>query len=149
MSTRGELRIDPGSLEVPGDEAFLQFVVVHSERSVTAAVLRRATELLSGLNARILLVAVHTVPYPAPLASASTSHAYLVEQLVDLAGQCSLPITPQVVLARYWEEGFRFVLQEESTVLVGTKKHLWRTHEERLAFRLAKDGHHVALLHVA
>jgi hypothetical protein len=149
MNTRGELRIDPGSLELPSDEAVLQFVVVHSERSVTAAVLKRATELLSGLNAQILLVAVHAVPFPAPLAGASSSHAYLVEQLVDLACQCSLPITPQVVLARYWEEGFRFVLQEESTVLVGTRKRLWRTDEERLACRLAKDGHKVALLHVA
>ncbi len=149
MNTRGELRIDPGSLEIPGDEAVLQFVVVYSERSVTAAVLRRATELLSGLNARVLLAAVHTVPFPAPLASASASHAHLVEQLVDLASQCSLPITPQVVMARYWEEGFRFLLQEESTVLVGTKKRFWRTHEERLACTLAKDGHKVALLHVA
>jgi hypothetical protein len=149
MNTRGELRIDPGSLELSGDEAVLQFVVVHSERSVTAAVLRRATELLSGLNARILLVAVHTVPFPAPLASASASHAHLVEQLIDLACQCPLPITPQVVLARYWEEGFRFVLQEESTVLVGTRNRLWRTHEERLALTLTQDGHKVALLHVA
>ena len=149
MKARGELRIDPGTLERPGDEAVFQCVVVHSERSVTAAVLRRATELLSGLNARILLVAVHTVPFPAPLTGASASHAHLVEQLVDLASQCSLPVTPQVVLARYWEEGFRFVLREESTVLVGTRKRLWRTDEERLASTLANDGHKVALLHVA
>jgi hypothetical protein len=149
MNTRGQLRIDPGTLELPDDEAVFQCVVVHSERSLTAAVLRRATELLSGLNAHILLVAVHTVAFPAPLAGASASHAYLVEQLVDLACQCPLPITPQVVLARYWEEGFRFLLQEESTVLVGTKKRPWRAQEEHLALTLAKDGHKVALLHVA
>ena len=41
-----------------------------------------------------------------------------------------LPVTPQVVLARGREEGFRYVLKPESTVLVGTRKHLWRTAEE-------------------
>jgi hypothetical protein len=149
MHTRGELTIDPGSLESLGDQAVMQLVVIHSERSITAAVLKRAAELVSGLNARVLLAAVHTVPFPAPFASASTSHAHLVAQLADLASQCSLPVIPHVVMARYREEGFRFLLQEESTVLVGTKKHFWQTHEERLAGVLAKDGHKVALLHVA
>jgi hypothetical protein len=149
MNTRGELKINPDSLELTGDEAEMQLVVVHSEPSVTAAVLQRAAKLLSGLNARVLLVAVHSVPFPASFASASSSHAHLVGQLADLASQCSLPVTPHVVMARGWEEGFRFVLQEESTVLVGTRKGLWRTHEERLAGILAKDGHKVALLHVA
>ena len=149
MNTRGELRIDPGSLDLPGDAAVMQVVVVHSEVSVTAAVLQRAAEWVSGLNARVLLVAVHTVPYPAAFASASASHAHLVGQLADLASQCSLAVTPHVVMSRYREEGFRFVLPEESTVLVGTKKRLWRTPEERLASVLAKDGHKVVLFHVA
>jgi hypothetical protein len=149
MNTRGELTVDPGSLEWLGAEAEMQVVVVHSEPSVTAAVLRRAAALVSGLNARVLLVAVHTVPFPAPFASASAAHAHLVGQLADLAGQCSLPVTSHVVMSRYREEGFRFLLQEESTVLVGTRKCLWQTREERLARVLAKDGHKVALLHVA
>lgn len=127
----------------------MQLVVVHSEQSVTAAVLKRASELVSGLNASVLLLAVHTVPYPAAFASASASHAYLIEQLADLASQCSLPVTPHIVMARYREEGFQYVLQEESMVLVGTKKRLWQTREERLACILANAGHKVALFHVA
>ena len=149
MNTRGEVTVDPGSLERLGAEAEMQVVVVHSEPSVTAAVLRRAAALVSGLNASVLLIAVHTVPFPASFASASVSHAHLVGQLADLAGQCSLPVTSHVVMARYREEGFRFLLREESTVLVGTRQCLWQTREERLARILAKDGHKVALLHVA
>jgi hypothetical protein len=148
MNSRGELRIDPGSLERGDGEAVMQLVVVYSEPHVTAVVLERAAELVAGLNAHVLLVAVHTVPFPAPLASASASHAHLVRQLADLATQSALPVTPQIVMARYWEEGFRFALREESTVLVGMRKHFWTTHEERLARILARDGHHVALLRV-
>ncbi len=149
MKSRGELRIDPGSLEREGGGSEMQLVVVHSEISVTAAVLKRAVELVSGLNATILLIAVHTVPFPAEFASASVAHAHLVGQLADLADRCSVPVIPHVVMARGREEGFRFALQEESTVLVGTKSHLWQTAEERLARALAGDGHQVALLHVA
>ena len=148
MRSRGALRIDPGSLELGGDRAVMQIVVVHSRRSLTAAVLQRTGELLSGLNAGVLLVAVHAVPFPASFASATASHAHLVGELADLAGQCYLPVTSRIVMARYWEEGFRHLLREESTILVGTKKRLWRTAEEHLARTLAKDGHHVALLHV-
>ena len=149
MNARGELRINPGSLEPLGDGAAIQFVVLHSERSVTAAVLERAAELVSGLDANVLLIAVHTVPFPASFASASVSHAALVCEVADLASQCSLPVTPHVVMARYRDEGFRFVLPEESTVLVGTRKRPWQTQEERLARVLAKHGHKVLLFHVA
>lgn len=149
MNARGELRIDPGSLELEGGQAAMQFVVIHSERSITAAVLERAAELVSGLNASILLLAVHTVPFPAPFASGSATHAHLVAEVADLAAQCSLPVTPHVVMARYREEGFRYLLQGESTVLVGARKRPWQTQEERLARALAKDGHKVILLHVA
>jgi hypothetical protein len=51
MNTRGELTVDPGSLEPFGAEAEMQVVVIHSEPSVTAALLKRASVLVSGLNA--------------------------------------------------------------------------------------------------
>jgi hypothetical protein len=148
MNSRGELRIDPGSLERHGAAGAFQLVVVHSDASVTALVLKRAAELVSGLNAKVLLVAVHAVPFPSDFASAAVQHAHMVGQLADLAVQCALPVTPYVVMARDWEEGFRFALQGESTVLVGTKKRFWRTSEEHLARVLASEGHQVALLYV-
>jgi hypothetical protein len=53
-----------------------------------------------------------------------------------------------VVLARSCEEGFRHALKPESTILLGTRRRLWKTSEERLAVVLARDGHRVALVHV-
>jgi len=147
VQTLGQLRIDPGTLAWSG-AAELEIVVPYTEWSVTSEVLRRAAVLASGLNVRIHLVAVHASPYPEPLRCPVLVHARLVEQLVDLAGQCPMPVNPQVVLARYWDEGFRFAMKPRSTVLIGSRRHLWRTAEEKLARALAREGHQVALLHI-
>ena len=148
MDCRGELRIDPGTIDAGVGAAEIEVVIAHTEWSTTAALLKRAGELLAGLPARIMLVAVQAVPFPAPLSSAAASHAHLVGQLADLATQSTLPVMPQVVLARGREAGFRFALKAESTVLVGSRKAFRQTSEERLARALANDGHKVALLHV-
>jgi hypothetical protein len=148
METRDRLRIDPGSLEADGYAGELDVVVPYTEWSVTDALLKRAVALTAGLNARLTLVAVHTVPYPATFECPAAVHAYLVEQLVDLASRCPVPVNPQVVLARGRTEGFAYVLKPESIVLLGARKHWWRTREEKLARSLARDGHKVVLLHI-
>src|ERR1017187_6147868 len=94
---------------------------------LTEAVLKRAAGLTVGLNARVMLVAIHTVPYPAQFECQTAVHAWLVEQLVELASRCAFAVEPQVVLARSRVDGFRHVLSDRSTVLLGTRKHWWRT----------------------
>ena len=149
MTARGELTIDPASLEPLGGSGLMQVVVVHSEPALTATVLQRAAELVAGLSASILLLAVHTVPYPAAFASASAAHAHVLREIAEIAGHSPLRVTPHVVMARYRDEGFRFLLRPESTVLVGSRRRRWNTREEKLARALAKDGHKVILFHVA
>ena len=148
MHTSGKLRIDPGTLETNGPGEEIEIVVPYTEWSLAEAVLKRAVLLTAGLNATIRLVAVHTLPYPLPFRCSASVHAYLVEQLVDLASGSPVSVDPQVVLARYQDEGFRHVLKPQSTVLIGTRKHFWRTREENLARTLAREGHQVALLYV-
>ena len=148
MSFHGELRLNPRAIDPKEDGSELELVVAHTDPNFTVAVLERAAELVNGLHARIILLAVHTVPFPAPYDSAITSHAHLVTELVELATQCSIEVAPQVVLARGREEGFRYVLKPESTVLIGARRHLWETPEERLARMLAAGGHKVLLLHI-
>jgi hypothetical protein len=148
MHTSGKLRIDPGTLEAGGAGAEIEIVVPYTERTLTAAVLQRATVLTAGLTAAIRLVAVHAIPYPQPFHCPAALHAHLVEQLVDLASRCPLAVEPQVVLARYRDDGFRHVLKPASIVLVGSRKRFWPTREEKLARALAADGHQVALLHI-
>jgi hypothetical protein len=148
MQASGKLRIDPKNLETGGAGAEIEIVVPYTERALTEAVLKRATVLAAGLKAAIRLVAVHAIPYPQPFHCPTALHAHLVEQLVDLASRCPLSVDPQVVLARYRDDGFRHVLKPASIVLVGARKRFWPTREEKLARSLARDGHQVALLYL-
>ena len=147
MQTRGHVRIDPSALESRSG-AEMEIVVPYTEWSVTSAVLRRAVTLAVGLNVRIQLVAVHASPYPAGIGCPALVHAHLVHQLTDLAVRCPIPVNAQVVLAGYWDEGFRYAMKPHSTVLIGTRRHFWRTQEEKLAQALAREGHQVILLHI-
>lgn len=147
MRILGRLSVDPGSLETCG-AAPLEIVVPYTEWSLAKAVLQRAVVLAAGLDVRIHMIAVHTSPYPAAIGCPAMVHAHLVEQLIDLADGCPLAVNPQVVMARYWDEGFRYAMKANSTVLIGTRSRLWRTHEEKLAQVLASEGHQVALIHV-
>jgi len=148
MHTRGDLQIDPPAMEADSQCGPIEVVIPFTEWAVTEAVIKRAAAFTANLNASLLLIAVHTVPYPMPFGCPALVHAHLVEQLIDLASRCPLPVDPQVVLARSCAEGFRHALKPESTVLLGTRRRLWKTAEERLAAALARDGHRVALVHV-
>lgn len=148
MHEAGALRIDPVALDTGGAGAEIEIVVPYTEWALADAVLKRAAVLTAGLNCTIRLVAIHAVPYPLPFGCPVTVHANLVEQLVDLASRSPVAVEPQVVLARYQDEGFRHILKSHATVLIGTRKQLWRTREEKLARTLVQDGHQVALLHV-
>jgi len=148
MRAQSGLHIDPGTLAASPGERQLEIAVPYTEWALAEAVLQRAATLAAGLNLRVRLVAVHSVPYAASFGCPAAVHAHLVEQLVDLASRCPFPVEPQVIMARGWVEGFTFALDQESTVLVGTRKHFWRTREESLARGLARSGHNVALIHV-
>jgi hypothetical protein len=148
MNTQGTLRIDPVTLAGGEEVGEVEIVVPYADPALTRAVLARSAALTAGLRVRIALIAVHTVPYPSDFACPTSVHAFLVGQLVELSADCPLPVNAQVVLARTREDGFRHALRAESTVLVGTRRHIWRTSEERLARSLAGDGHKVVLVHV-
>jgi hypothetical protein len=148
MRTSGKLRIDPGTLETVAPGADIEIVVPYTEWALAEGVLKRAAVLTAGLKATIRLIAVHALPYPLPFHCPASAHAHLVEQLVDLASRSPVRVEPQVVLARYHEDGFRHVLKPASVVLIGAHKRLWPTREEKLARTLARDGHQVALLYI-
>lgn len=138
---------DPRAIEPRGGGS-LEFVMPYTDWRLTNAVLERVETLVQGLDATVKLVAVHTSPYPAPMASSIPPHAYLVEQLAGLAERRPFVVKPQIVLARYWNDGFRHALGTRSTVLLGTWKRVWRTREERLARELASEGRDVTLLRI-
>ena len=148
MLRLGELYIDPVDLAGDAFAGEIELVVFYTEPAATRAVLERVQLLTAGLSARVLLLAVHALPYPLPFVCPTATHAFLVDQLSGLSRNCTLPVASQIVLARSREEGFRHVLKSESTILVGTQCHVWLTAAERLAKMLVADGHKVILLHV-
>jgi len=148
MRSRGEVQVDPGRLGVEAFNGPLEVVVPYTDHALAREVLRKAAALTAGLEARVVLLAVHAVPFPADFRCVGSNHSFLVDQLTALAEECQLPVTPQVVLARSREDGLRFALNPNSTILVGTRKSILPTSEERLARMLASDGHKVALLHI-
>ena len=90
MRTQAGLHIDPGALAAGPGERELEVVVPYTEWALADATLQRAAVLAAGLNVRVRLVAVHSVPYAASFGCPAAVHAHLVEQLVDLASRCQV-----------------------------------------------------------
>jgi len=86
------------------------------------ALLKRGGRLDRGLNARLTLVAVHTVRMPSVRMPAAV-HAHLVEQLEILPAACPVPVNPQVVLGARQHEGFCQRPEAGIIVLLGARKH--------------------------
>ena len=147
MEIRGAFQVDPGCLAAGEAGSELELVIPYTGPDTTAVALQRAALLTAGLNAHVLLVAAHTLPYPVPFVCPTLVHAHLVEQLMELASHSELPVQPQVVLARDRMEGFQYAIKPGSTVLIASERHVWRTQEEKLARRLADAGHTVVLVH--
>jgi hypothetical protein len=145
------LRIDPGSFRVPGrseqSAGSLEIVVPYTDPEVTAKVVEKAAALTIGLNAMVKLVAVYVAPYPADLNCPTAMQEHLRSGLSEIAERTNLPSSVQIVVARDRDAGFRHILRPESAVLLGSFRSLWRTREEKLARALAREGHHVSLLH--
>jgi hypothetical protein len=120
-------------------------VVPFTEWAVTNRAMHSAVELGSKLIATVTLVAVYAIPYPAPFHCPMVVRDHLVGQLTDLAGRCPLPVSAHLVLARSRDEGFRHFLKPESTIVLGARNHWW-TMERRLARKLTRDGHKVAVI---
>jgi len=147
MQAFEKLQFVPGDLET-GVSAEIEIVVPYTEWALADAALKRAAALTAGLKAAVRLVAVHAIPFPQTFHCPEAVQAHLVGRLTDLAKRCPIPVEPQVVLARYRDEGFRYVLKPASIVMIGARKRFWRTREEKLARALARDGHAVALIYL-
>jgi hypothetical protein len=132
------------SVQVPvAAPADFQIVVPHRDARLTKAALQYAATLTDGLNVRLRLIDVHVVPYGVPIDKPTVSPKHVERKLKALVQACSFPVSPEVVYARDWEQGFRRSLSPASVVLIAFQRCWWRTSEKRLANRLRKLGHRV------
>src|SRR5664280_3431732 len=83
METSGEFQIDPGCLNVGAPGGELEVVVPYTGPETTAEALGRVATLTAGLNARVLLVAVHTLPYPLPFVCPTLVHAQVSQGAIQ------------------------------------------------------------------
>ena len=148
MKPCGAVRIDPPGVKAEECPTPLEIVIPYTEWPLGLAAVERAAMLSAKLPAAIRLIAVHTVPYPMQFGCVAAVHRNLVERLTDLSCRSSLTVHPQVVLARSRRDGFRSAMPARSVVLVASRRRPWKTAEERLANRLAEQGHEVGLFYV-
>jgi len=126
----------------------LELVVPYTNAALTVRALAAAAELAQGFAAAITLIAVHVLPYPAPLECQGGIRASLEAELTALARTSPVAVRVELVFARDREEAYLDVLRRKPLIVIGARDRWWRTREERLARRLAGKGHSVAVLKV-
>jgi hypothetical protein len=102
-----------------------------------------ALSLVSRLAARISIVAAHVVPYPLPLLDPPVDPAFLEQRLLSLALGSGADATVQIYLCRDRAETLDRILPAGATVVIGGRRHWWRTAEQRLARALAHHGRNI------
>jgi hypothetical protein len=126
--------------------AQFQLFIPYTTRELAVRALRAALDLGRNLNAQVTLVKVQVVPFPCPLDHPTVDPEHLKRPLAELIESVDMPVQASVILARDREDGFRSALRPGSLVLIAAKRRFWRTAEEKLARRLSRHGHSVALL---
>jgi len=129
-------------------EGALELVVLHSNPRLTARALKAALKLAEGFQAAVTLVAVHVLPYPSPLECQEGLRQCLEAELTAVARAARTPVRARLVFARDREQTYLRLLPNESLAVIGTRDRWWRTREERLARKLAANGHSVAVIKV-
>ena len=125
-----------------------EIVVLYTGHDLTPAALEAARKLTDGLNFRLVLLAVHIVPYPLQLRALGTIEDRLRAELEAMAAASSLPVSARIVFARDINDAFRQFVRPESLVLIASRKRWWRTRPDRWAKELAARGFRTALVHL-
>ena len=135
----------PGHPQRPGEprESRLNIVVIFTSSSATIAAVMRAGSLAESLNADITLIVPQVVPFPLPLTSPPVLLDFQESRFREIAEGIPVEIGVHLYLCRDKLETLKEVLQPRSLVVVGGRKRVWPTREERLARKLRRAGHDV------
>jgi hypothetical protein len=138
-----EFQQDPARPDQSVTARALEVAIPYKTPEMTEAAMENATTLGSQLNVNLRLIEVHVVPYALPLDKPSVCRDHLERNLRRIAEKSAIPVQPELVFARDWEDGFRRALRPRSVVLIPIRKSWWRSHDKRMAERLRKHGHQV------
>jgi len=137
------LQQESGSLSLPVKSGAIEVVIPYKSPEATKAALAHAALLGVGLNLSVRLIDVHVVPYVLPIEKPSVHLKHLENNLRTVSACSEVPVIPELVLARDWEDGLRRSLRRRSVVLMPIRKAWWRSQDKRMAERLRKHGHQV------
>jgi len=138
----------PPALGSHWQEHPLNLVVPFVDPALTARALAAALKLADGCAAEVTLIAVHVLPYPAPLECQEGVRQCLEAELAAVARATPASLRVKLVFARDRDAAYLALLRRQSLVVIGTKNRWWRTREERFAHKLAVHGHSVAVIKV-
>ena len=122
--------------------------VLYTTGELTQAALAETGVLLRNLAVEITLLAVQIVPFPLPLEFPAVAPEFLKRRLRAMAGEIEAQVDVQLIFARDLYFAIEQVLPSHSLVVLAAKKRWWPTAETKLARRLGRAGHSVALLAV-
>lgn len=124
----------------------LKVVVPYTTPGLTRSAMRYAAALGEELQANVLLIDAHVVPFPVPVNEPTVHREFLEERLRTAAEETTLPNGVQLVFTRDRVEAFRRILEPGSLVVIATRGWWWFSAERKLARLLSKAGHDVVVL---
>jgi len=137
-----------GHVAPVADPPPVEVIVPYSNPVLAAAALSGALDLACGLETLVTLVAVHVLPFPAPLECQEGIRHRLEANLAAIVRTTPATVRMKIVFARSRQDAFLRLLPRRSLVVVGARARWWRTREERFARMLAAAGHSVAIITV-
>jgi hypothetical protein len=125
-------------------DARLQVSVIFTSEDATKSALNTAAALAARLGAHIKLIVPQVVPFPVPLASPNVLVGWNERRLRQIATECPVETSVQVLLCRDRVQTLLGALKPNSLVVLGgCKRRIWRNAEARLARKLRHSGHEV------
>lgn len=136
----------PPPAELARQDAPVEVVLPYTNAALTAHALQALRPFVEGLHTPLTIMAVHVVPFPAPLEASVGIRARLECELAAVARACSAPVRVSLVFARDWQQAYLSQLPRRSLVVIAAANRWWQTREEKLAKRLAREGYAVTVI---
>jgi hypothetical protein len=143
-----EVPVSTSPRATSGSDGQLEIALLFTSPEVTVNALERIGVLLTGLNARINLIAVQTVPYTLALNSPPVSVSFNEQRLQEIASESPIETAAHLYICRCLFETLTSVLNPGSILVVGTRKRWWPTWERKLARKLESARFRILLLEV-
>lgn len=131
-----------------GSDGQLEVALLFTCPEATINALEKTAALLAGLNARINLIAVQSVPYTLELNNPPVSVPFNEQRLQDIASESPIETAANLYICRCPFETLTSVLKPGSILVVGIRKTWWPTWERRLARKLKSAGVRILVLEV-